>query len=97
LIYVKVYRRGAEVLVAACDEGLLGRKFREGDLVLWAKESFYRGDLVTKGELVTLLKGCTIANLLGEEAVEAGIEAGVVDEENVIVVQGIPHAQFALL
>ena len=97
MIYVKVYRRGAEVLVAACDEDLLGRKFREGDLVLWAKESFYGGDRVTRGELVALLRSCTIANLLGEEAVEAGIEAGIVDEENVIVVQGVPHAQFVLL
>ncbi len=97
MIYVKVYRTGAEVLVAACDQEIIGMKFREGELIVWAKESFYKGDLVTRGELVQLLRSCTIANLVGEEAVSAGLEAGILDEENIIEVQGVPHAQFALL
>lgn len=30
MIYVKVYRVQGEVLLAACDEELLGKTFREG-------------------------------------------------------------------
>ena len=36
----------------------------------------------------------TVANLVGEEAVKCGMEAGVVHEDAVICVGGIPHAQF---
>jgi hypothetical protein len=34
---------------------------------------------------------------VGETAVEAGVEAEVVDEENVLRVEGVPHAQMVRL
>ncbi|WP_457752036.1 DUF424 domain-containing protein [Thermococcus sp.] len=95
MIYIKVYRVQGEVLLAACDEELLGRTFREGEIKLEVKERFYKGELVEEGQLGELLEEATIANLTGERCVSKAIELGYVDPERVLKVQGVPHAQMA--
>ncbi|AHF79469.1 DUF424 domain-containing protein [Thermococcus paralvinellae] len=94
-IYVKVYRVQGEILLAACDEELIGRTFREGGLKLEVKERFYKGELRDVEELEHLLKEATIANLVGERCVGKAIELGYVDKERVLYIQGVPHAQMA--
>jgi len=96
-IYVKVYRVQGEVLVAACDEELLGKTFREGELKLEVKERFYKGELREVEDLKSLLEEATIANLTGERCVSKAIELGYVDPERVLKIQGVPHAQMAKL
>ncbi|USS41766.1 DUF424 domain-containing protein [Thermococcus aggregans] len=96
-IYVKVYRVQGEVLVAACDEELLGKTFREGELKLEVKERFYKGELREVEDLKSLLEEATIANLTGERCVSKAIELGYVDPKRVLRIQGVPHAQMAKL
>lgn len=95
MIYVKVYRVQGEVLLAACDEELLGKTFREGEIKLEVKERFYKGELVGEEKLESLLEEATIANLTGERCVSKAVELGYVDPERVLRVQGVPHAQMA--
>ena len=97
MIYVKVYRVQGEVLLAACDEELLGKSFREGELKLEVKERFYKGQLVEEEQLRELLEEATIANLTGERCVSKAIELGYVDPNRVLRIQGVPHAQMAKL
>lgn len=96
LIKMRVYRTGNEVIVAACDAHLMGKIFREGDLQLKVS-SFYNGVEVDKKELINHLKLATIANFVGEEAVNIAIEEGYVDERCVIKIAGVPHAQMVLI
>lgn len=91
--HAKVYRVQSEVLVAACDEAVYGRSYIEGELVLKADEKFFGGSIVEEKELQGMLMEATIANLIGEEAVAFGVRLGLIDPENVITVQGVPHAQ----
>ncbi|ASJ09998.1 hypothetical protein A3L12_01130 [Thermococcus sp. P6] len=95
MIYVRVYRVQGEVLLAACDEELLGRTFREGKLKLEVKERFYKGELVEEDALEELLEKATIANLTGERCVGRAVELGYVDEARILRIQGVPHAQMA--
>ncbi|ANF22920.1 DUF424 domain-containing protein [Thermococcus piezophilus] len=95
MIYIKVYRVQGEVLLAACDKELLGKTFREGKLKLEVKERFYKGELVELDTLEELLEEATIANLVGERCVEKAIELGYVDENRVLRIEGVPHAQMA--
>ena len=94
-IYVKVYRVQGEILLAACDEELIGRTFREGELKLEVKERFYKGELRDVEDLEELLEEATIANLVGEICVGKAIELGYVDRKRVLYIQGVPHAQMA--
>ncbi len=97
MIYVKIYNVQGEVLLAACDEELLGRTFREGELKLEVRERFYGGELKDVNELENLLAEATIANLVGERCVSKAIELGYVDKDRVLYIEGIPHAQMAKL
>ncbi len=97
LIRVKKYRSGREQLLAGCDTDLLGRKLSEGKLRLEVSKDFYDGFEATEAELEVHLRTCTIANLVGERTVSLAIKLGYVAKENVIRIEGVPHAQWALV
>ena len=92
-IAIKIYNQQGEVMLAACDEGLLDKKFEEGELQLQVHSSFYDGYRVDKEGLIAQLGNSTIANLVGELVVKCAIEAGLVTEECIIRIQGVPHVQ----
>lgn len=89
------HERGDELLVAACDEELLGETFREGELKIEVKRDFYDGESIEAKALGKLLDHATVANLTGEMTVQIAIDLGFVDAENVLTIDGVPHAQFA--
>ncbi len=93
MISVKRHMTGNELLVAACDAALIGKRFEEGELCLEIRASFYDGERVDKRLLLEVLALATIANLAGEETVGAAVEAGLVDPVCVIRIGGVPHAQ----
>jgi len=96
LILVKVHTRGPEVLVAACDERLLGRTLRQDELRLHVS-AFYDGQRMTEEEFVAQLRVATIGNFVGRETVEAARRAGFVGEDSVLVIEGEPHAQMVVM
>lgn len=93
----RVYRSGREVLLAAADEELVGREFRDGKLRLKVAEAFYGTEAIAPGDLLVQLRGCTIANLVGERVVALAVEQGLVSEQHILWVGGVPHAQMATL
>jgi uncharacterized protein len=93
MICVKIYKRGKDVLIGACDENLIGKTFEEGKYQIEVRPEFYDGDRVTPEILKEFLKDATIANLVGEETVNCAIEMGLIDSESIIKIKGIPHAQ----
>ncbi len=94
-IRMKVYQRGPETLVAACDADLLGKTFREGDLRLEVS-SFYEGDVVSEEQFVAHLRLATIGNFVGRETIGAAQRAGFVGEDGVLWIEGVPHAQMVV-
>jgi hypothetical protein len=93
---MKVYRQGQETLVAAADEDLLGKTFREGKFKIEVG-AFYDGDLVTPEMLVAHLRLATIGNFVGKETVGAVKAAGFVAEDGILWIDGVPHAQFVMM
>ncbi len=95
-IRMKVYTQGKETLVAAADEDLLGKTFREGKFKIEVGK-FYEGDRVTEEALLQHLHLATIGNFVGRETVEAAKKGGYVSDEGILWIGGVPHAQYALL
>lgn len=93
---LKSYGVNKEILVAVCDSELIGRTFREGELHLSVNEDFFKGQPADEHEVKKALEEATIANLVGERSVTCGIDSGVVDENCVIIIEGVPHAQMVL-
>lgn len=94
LVYVKVFRYGKDVLVAACDADLLGKTLKEGDLEVHIDEKFFKGSLVTVDKALSILETATIANLFGDKIVNGAKMRGLIHTDAIIRISGVPHAQF---
>lgn len=80
-------------MVAVCDKRLIGKRFTQGDLVLDISENFYKGSIAKEIDVIDALNSATMANLVGPKAVKCAVDNGFVDECNVIMIEGVPHAQ----
>ncbi|MEM0132153.1 MULTISPECIES: DUF424 domain-containing protein [Acidiplasma] len=94
-INMKIVNINGEVVLAAADSELINRDLREGKLHLKVKQDFYGDMRVSEDTFLSSLSICTIANLVGERVVSAAINANYIDPENVIRINGVPHAQLA--
>ena len=94
---LKVYRVRGEILVAVCDSEVIGKTFRDGDLKIEVKESFYGEKEVGEEEVRRALRMATIANITGKRAVQLAIEMGIVDKENVLKIGECWHAQMVII
>ncbi|ELY46741.1 DUF424 domain-containing protein [Natronorubrum sulfidifaciens] len=81
------------LLVAVCDEDVLGETFESEDVSLTVTEEFYGGETVDEGTVADSLARAAVANIVGREAVELAIAEGFIDEANVLEVGSTLHAQ----
>jgi len=93
MIRVKIYRQGDDILLGACDEHLLGKKFEDGKFQLNVSETFYGGQQVSEEVLRKYLQEATIANLVGDKTVACAVKEGLVDADCILRIKGVPHAQ----
>uniref|UniRef100_A0A7C2SD21 DUF424 domain-containing protein n=1 Tax=Archaeoglobus fulgidus TaxID=2234 RepID=A0A7C2SD21_ARCFL len=94
---MRVYRVRGEVLVAVCDSDIVGKTFREGDLKLEVKESFYGDEEVGEEEVKRALRNATIANITGSKAVNLAVKVGIIDKSKILYIDGCPHAQMVVI
>ncbi|WP_254769474.1 DUF424 domain-containing protein [Salinilacihabitans rarus] len=85
------------LLVAVCDREVLGETFETGDLSLTVTEEFYAGDEVDEEAVVDSLARATVANIVGTRSVALAVEAGFVEEANVLDIGETRHAQLLRL
>ena len=82
------------LLVAVCDDDVLGETFEDGEVSLTVSEEFYGGDEADEQTVANSLARASVANIVGTEAVELAIREGFVEEANVLDVETTRHAQF---
>ena len=88
----RIFKVQKEVLVAVCDKEILGKKFRWNP-IFEVKESFYGGNTCGEKELKEILKNATIINAVGNRVIDFLIKENFVDENNVIKIGDVFHAQ----
>ncbi len=93
MISIKIYKRGNDVLIGACDLQLLGKKFKDGKFQIEVRKEFYGGETIHPEIFKKYLADATIANLVGEKTIKCAIEMGLIDPDCVIKINGVPHAQ----
>ena len=89
---IKSYRD----VVAICDSELLGKKFEEDKFQLDLKESFYGGEETSREETIKIMQSLSredvTFNIVGKESVDAALKAGIISEEGIKKIQGVPFA-----
>ncbi|HDD67417.1 MAG TPA: DUF424 family protein [Candidatus Thorarchaeota archaeon] len=96
-VYMRVRETIEHYVVAICDEGLLGKTLRQGNIQFKVSEEFYGGELVDIETCMEHIRRATIVNMIGKVTVDAAIKAGIVHEQAVIYIEGHPHAQWVKL
>ena len=92
-MYLKIYKNGEHILVAPCDEEVLGKTLKHGNTVVEISRTFYEGECVSEEELQKALEEATIANLFGEKTIKCAIKCGLINPDSVIIIDNVPHAQ----
>lgn len=82
------------LMVTACDAEALGETYEEGELSITVNESFYGGEEVEEDDVVAALSRANVGNLVGTRTVKLAVEAGVIEEANVLDIAETRHAQF---
>ncbi len=93
MISIKIFKQGDDLVIGACDEELLGKKFIDGKFQIDVSKHFYDGDRIDKKTLEKYLCDATIANLVGKETVACAIKLGLVNPDCILKIKGVPHAQ----
>ncbi len=93
MIYVRLHRGRDDIILAACDEEVIGRTFRGDGMKITVSEEFYNGELIPEEAFVERMKSVTIMNLVGERTIALAIENGHVDGSNVLQIGETKHAQ----
>ncbi|MFC2154423.1 DUF424 domain-containing protein [Candidatus Altiarchaeota archaeon] len=94
---VKVHTEGEDNLVAVCDKEILGKTFSQGDLEFRVKESFYGGDILDLAETLELISKASNVNLVGNRIVDEILSKGLLNQECILEVAGVKHAQIVEL
>jgi len=95
-VYLKVYNVDRDVLVAVADEDCLGKKFTEDQACLDVTKDFYGTQHADRDEVLSALQEATIANIVGKESVALAVENGFINVEDVLFIEGVPHAQMVI-
>ncbi len=94
MFWSKIFKIKDHFLVAICDEELLDKTISVDNFKIRVSKMFYGGKLIDEKEALILMEKSTIGNLFGKKVVHLAIEHNFIAEENVMYINGIPHAQF---
>ncbi len=90
---VKVHETKNGTIVAVVDKELLGKTFEQGDFQLDLTSKYYQGEEMITEEVGDLIRNAYGVNLVGERTIKLAIEEGIVVEEIIKKIAGIPYYQ----
>ncbi len=100
MYWAKVFTTRSEIVVAICDEDILEKEleFKRTKATIKVSKHFYGEHFVNdEKNIIKLLDNATIGNLFGKRIVEFATKHGYISKENIINIDGVPHAQFVKL
>lgn len=99
MYWTKLFTTKTEIIVALCDEDILDKiiEFKKTGATIKISKYFYGEHLVDDSVVLKLMNSATIGNLFGKNIVSLAEKHGFISRENIISIDGIPHAQFVKL
>jgi len=88
------------MVIAICDNNLLGKTFEEGAKQIIVGKNFYEGENKTESEILKIMSDYSEAdatfNIVGEESVKTALKAKLIRKEGITYIQNIPIALILL-
>ncbi|MHA1865471.1 MAG: DUF424 domain-containing protein [Candidatus Heimdallarchaeaceae archaeon] len=82
--YIKIYSHQTERLVAICDEDIMELSLESRGVKIKPTKKFYGEQLVTEAEVLTALKECTSANVIGRRIIDLLIKHNIIHKEAIL-------------
>lgn len=83
-------------VVAICDEELLDKKLIEENRTLDLTGNFFKGSLMDVSEVESEIIRCVnedaTFNIVGKNSIEVALRMGIILEEGIMEIQGVPFA-----
>ena len=96
-MYVRIHVHSDDVILAACDEDILGMTFRGDGMKITVTESFYKGESLEREAFVERMKSVSVMNLVGNEVVRIASEEGYVSPGSIVEIGGVKHDQVVMM
>jgi hypothetical protein len=93
LFYMKIYKIENKTMVVICDEEILGKVFKEGDVVLNISPTFYGGEKVDVDKIIEMVNIADIVVLSGKRIINELAKRGLTIEEYALKVEDQLHIQ----
>jgi len=91
-VFLKIHHRNGIETVACCDEDLLNKVFKEGNLRIEVSDHFFGGNLINLDDAINILKQASYFNIIGEVIINKAIDSYIFPKEGVRNINGIPMA-----
>ena len=85
----KMHYQGA-LMINICDEELIGTSIVSESLNINITKDFFNEIITNEQEICSLLKRCSIANLIGRRVVEKTLSLGLAKKDSIKIVSDIP-------
>lgn len=86
-----------QIILAVCDDNLIGKKFEEGKKQLDLSNPFYDGDKKDEAEVLLMVEQAYIINAAGKVIIDLLKKEGYIQDEHVLHIDNIPHAQVCVI
>ena len=93
MFWTKIFNTKHELVVAICDDQLIDKEIGDKPKIKISKY-FYGGRLISEQFALKIMRRATIGNLIGKRIIALAKKSGFITKENIIFIDGIPHAQF---
>ena len=96
-MYARMHKMGGDMILAACDEELLGAFLEEGGRRLEVSESFYSGTALGEEELAEWMRSASSMNLIGNTAVGVAVKEGYAVPEQAFEICGVKYLTVVMM
>lgn len=90
---MKIHQYQGYLIVAVCDEEVLGKVFKEGDITLYVSPNFYKGEVVGFEKALEAIKNADIAVITGKRIIEKLAKIGLISKDFALKVGDQLHIQ----
>jgi hypothetical protein len=89
---VTIHKRGEKMILAVCDEDILGKCFEQDHIVLDLTGTFYKGVPLPLAQIGELMRNAQVINVVGSKSVAFGLQENIITKNNVKSIQDVPYA-----
>ena len=87
--YIRKMNYQGSLMINVCDEELVGKNIESDSLNINITNEFFN-EVVNENEITSLLKKCSIANLIGRRVVDKTLSLGLAKKESIKIVSDVP-------